>query len=78
VKKSCGDEACEEVIIPSGDFALGAHAVFCGSFSHQIVSHVLERGEVCVSVIGADAAFTAQWQRMTGPRACASNIRRET
>jgi Mycolic acid cyclopropane synthetase len=37
VKKSCGDQACEEVIIPCGNFAFEAQAVFTGSFSDQVV-----------------------------------------
>jgi hypothetical protein len=30
VKKSCGDEACEEVIVPGGDFALEAEGILTG------------------------------------------------
>ena len=40
-KKSCREETCEEVIVPCGDFASAAQSL-CGSFSDQIVRHVLE------------------------------------
>ena len=56
-KKSCGDEACKKVVIPCGDFAFEPEAVFARSFSDQVVGHVLERGEIGGSMIGADTAF---------------------
>jgi hypothetical protein len=39
-KKSCGDETCEEVVIPGGDFALGSEALLAGGFVDQIADHV--------------------------------------
>jgi hypothetical protein len=57
VKKSCGNETCEEVVVPGGDFAFGAEAWLAGSFADQIVGHVFEGGEVGGGVLGADAAF---------------------
>ena len=41
VKKSCGDKACEEVVVPAGDLAFGAQAWFSGSLADQIMGHVL-------------------------------------
>src|SRR5258706_608308 len=32
VKKSCGNETCEKVVVPGGDFAFGAEAWLAGSF----------------------------------------------
>lgn len=57
VKKSCGDEACEEVVVPCGDFAFESEAVFAWSFSYQIEGDVPESGEIGGSVTGADTAF---------------------
>lgn len=57
VKESCGDEACEEIIIPCGDFAFETEAVFAGGFSDEIEGDVLERGEIGGRMIGADATF---------------------
>src|ERR1700674_3810454 len=57
VNKSCGDEACEEVVVPCGDFAFEAQAVFSGSFPDQVEGHVLESCEIGGGVIGADTAF---------------------
>src|SRR5450759_4423429 len=57
VNASCGDEACEEVVVPCGDFAPQADGVFAGSFSDQVEGHVLQSGEVGGSMIGTDAAF---------------------
>ena len=57
VKKSCGDKACEEIVVPGGDFAPKAQGVFARSFSDQVVSHVFDGGEVGGGVFGADAAF---------------------
>ena len=34
VKKSCGNETCEKVVVPGGDFAFGAEAWLAGSFSN--------------------------------------------
>ena len=52
MKKSCGDKACEKVVIPCGDFAFETHAVFAGGFADQVVGHVLEGGEVGGRIIG--------------------------
>lgn len=30
--KSCGDEACEEVVVPGGDLAAEAEGIFAGAF----------------------------------------------
>jgi hypothetical protein len=56
-ESSFRDEACEEVVVPCGGFALQAHGAFCGGVSHQVARHVFYRGEVGGSVILADAAF---------------------
>jgi hypothetical protein len=89
VKKSCCDEACEEIIVPCGHFAFEAEGIYAGSPSDQIV-HVLEGGEVGWRVLGADAAFVvakimsitqcrllsiSQWLRITGPIWCANHTR---
>jgi len=57
VKNSCGDEACEEVVIPSGDLAAEAEGIFARRSADQVEGHVLDGGEVCGCVLGADAAF---------------------
>ena len=57
VNKSCGDEACEEIVIPCGDFSLKAQGIFAWGLSDQIVGHVLESGEVGRGMICADATF---------------------
>ena len=41
VKKSGSDEACEEIIVPAGGFALEALRVLAGHFPDEIVCHVL-------------------------------------
>jgi catechol 2,3-dioxygenase-like lactoylglutathione lyase family enzyme len=41
VKESCGDKACEEVVVPCGDFALEAQAVFSRRFADQVDGDVL-------------------------------------
>jgi hypothetical protein len=46
VKESCSDEACEEVIIPSGDLAPEAEGGPAGILSDQVMGHVLDRYEV--------------------------------
>ena len=40
VKESCGDEACEEVVVPCSNFALEAERVLTGGSSDQVVGHV--------------------------------------
>ena len=57
MKESCGDEACKEVIIPSGDLAAEAQGVLAGSLSDEVLGEVFDSGEIGRSVIGADAAF---------------------
>src|SRR5260370_28767847 len=56
-KNSCCDEACEEVVVPSGDFAAEADGILAWSSSDQVEGHMLDGGEVGGCVIGADAAF---------------------
>jgi RNA polymerase sigma factor (sigma-70 family) len=46
VKESCGDETCEELIVPCGHFAFEAEAVFAGSFSDEVEGDVLDGGEI--------------------------------
>src|SRR5260370_18179808 len=57
VKNSCCDEGCEEVIIPSGDFAAEADGILAWGSSDQVEGHMLDGGEVGGCVISADAAF---------------------
>src|SRR5258707_9533182 len=57
VKNSCCDEACEEVVIPSGDFAAEADGILAWGSSDQVEGHMLDGGEVGGGVIGPDAAF---------------------
>src|ERR1039458_9817679 len=57
VKNSSCDETCEEVVVPSGDFAFESEAIFAGGFSDQIEGHVSQRGEIGGGVVGADTAF---------------------
>src|SRR5450631_1986909 len=56
-ESSFRDEACEEVVVPCGGFALQAHGAFCGGISHEVARYVFYRGEVGGSVILTDAAF---------------------
>ena len=48
----CGDEACEERVVPSGDFAAEAQGVLAGSVAQEVVGHVLDGGEVGRGTIG--------------------------
>jgi hypothetical protein len=57
VKKSCGNKACKEIVIPAGDLAPKAEGVFSRGSSDQIVGHVFDGGEIGGSVIGADTAL---------------------
>ncbi len=41
VKELGRDEACKEIIVPAGGFALEALRVLAGHFTDQIVGHVL-------------------------------------
>ena len=67
VKKSCCDEACEEVIVPCSNLALEAESVLAGGFSDQVVCHVLYGGEVGGSVIGTDATFVVAEDHVHDP-----------
>ena len=67
VNKSCCDKACEEVVVPSGDFSFEAQAVLSGGPSDQVVGHVFYGGEVGGSVIGADAAFVVAEDHVHDP-----------
>ncbi|MBI1209743.1 MAG: transposase, partial [Azospirillum sp.] len=57
VKKSSGDEACQEFVIPGSDFSSEAQGVLSGGLSDQVVGHVLESGDVGRCVVGTDAAI---------------------
>src|ERR1035437_10031572 len=57
VKNSSCDETCEEVVVPSGDFAFESEAIFAGDFSDQIGGHVSQRGEIGGGVVDAGRAF---------------------
>src|ERR1035437_3382307 len=57
VKNSSCDETCEEVVVPSGDFAFESEAIFAGGFSDQIEGHVSQRGEIGGGVVASDTAF---------------------
>jgi hypothetical protein len=50
VKKSSGDQAYEELIVPGSNFAREGQGIFAGSPADQIVSHVLEGREIGGSV----------------------------
>ena len=67
MKELCGDEACEEVVVPGGGFALEAEGVLAGGFTDQVVGHVLEGGEVGGSVLGSDAAFVVAEDHVHDP-----------
>jgi hypothetical protein len=41
VKKLCGDEACEEVVIPGGDFAAESEGILSPGSPDQVEGHVL-------------------------------------
>lgn len=49
---SCGDEACEELVVPGGDLSAEATGIFAGGFSDQVQRHVLDGGEVGWGVVG--------------------------
>ncbi|MBC7950915.1 MAG: hypothetical protein H7Z12_03720, partial [Rhodospirillaceae bacterium] len=46
MKGLCGDEACEEIVIPGGDLSAETQGIFAGGSSQQIMGHVLDGGEV--------------------------------
>ena len=41
VKVSCGDEACEEVVVPGGNLAAEAEGILARRLSDQVVGHML-------------------------------------
>jgi hypothetical protein len=43
-ESSFRNEACEEVVVPCGGFALQAHGAFCGGISHEVARYVFYRG----------------------------------
>ena len=57
MKESCGEDACEELIVPCGNFAFEAEAVFAGSFSDEVEGDVLDGREIGGCMIGSDATF---------------------
>ena len=70
-KNSCGYEACQEVVVPSGDFAPQTHGVFGGGSWHNVVGHVLDGGQVGGGVVRPHTAFVvaeAATGRSIGPR----------
>jgi hypothetical protein len=52
-----GDEACEEVIVPGGDFTAQAQRILTGGGSQKVVGHVFDGGEVGGCVVGSHAAL---------------------
>src|ERR1019366_4825076 len=68
-ESSFRDEACEEVVVPCGGFALQAHGAFCGGISHEVARYVFYRGEVGGSVILTDAAFVVAENHVHHPMA---------
>jgi hypothetical protein len=57
VKASFGDEAFEEVVVPSGDFPFQAQGILSGGFADQVESDVFDGGEVGRGVFGSEPAF---------------------
>ena len=53
---SC-DKACKKVVVPCGDLAFDAQAVFAGRGSQQVARHMLDGGKVSGRISFADAAF---------------------
>src|SRR5215467_1224258 len=51
------DEACEEFVVPSGDFSTEPERILAGGSSDQVEGHMFNSGEVGRGMIGADAAF---------------------
>src|SRR5215510_7436067 len=79
VKKSCGDQTCEEFIVPWGDFAFEAKAVFAGGFSDQVESDVVVKlagafsvrmrhssSRKIMSITQCRLFSIVQWPRMIG------------
>ena len=67
VKGSCGDEVCEEVVVPGGDFAPEAQGVLAFGVAEKVEGHVLDGGEVGGSVIGSHAAFVVAKDHVHDP-----------
>src|SRR5271168_4876480 len=67
VKESCGDEVCEEFVVPGGDLAPQTHGVFGGGPSHEIVGHVLDGGAIGGGVVRPDAAFVVAEDHVQHP-----------
>jgi len=66
VKGSCGDEACEEIVVPGGDFAPQAERVLAFGVAEEVEGHVLDGGEVGGRVIGSYAAFVVAKDHVHG------------
>ena len=67
VEASCGDEVCEEVVVPRGDLAPETQGVLAGSLPDQVVGHVFDGGEISRSVIGSDAALVVAEDHVHDP-----------
>jgi hypothetical protein len=67
VKKSSGDETCEEFVVPSGGLASEAYAVLAGGSADQVVSHVFDGGEIGRSMVGAQPAFVVTENHIHNP-----------
>jgi len=67
VKELCGEEACEEVVVPGGGFSPEAEGVFAGGFADEVAGHVFEGGKVRGGLIGADAAFVVAKEHIHHP-----------
>src|ERR1035437_8796838 len=57
VKVLCGDEACEEIVVPGGDLTPESQGVLAGSLSDEIMGHVFDGGKIGWGVIGSNAAL---------------------
>ena len=67
VKESCGDEACEELVVPCCDFALEAQRVLSWSSSDEVEGDVLYGGEIGWGMIGSDPAFVVAEDHIHDP-----------
>jgi hypothetical protein len=67
VKKSSGDETCEEFVVPSGGLASEAYAVLAGGSADQVVSHVFDGGEIGRRMVGAQPAFVVAENHIHNP-----------
>src|ERR1700693_3356858 len=52
VKKLCGDKACEEVVIPGGDFAAESEGILSPGSPDLVEGHVFDGGAVGWGVLG--------------------------